>query len=223
MRDFLSVFFRLAYLALQNVTKDYVIFSYFRNFVTKSDQKPKTKNGMNETLVSIARLYLIEPLQFVSPQTQCTRACLALTLGTHLLYDWEAWKISWPFLSQNQLFSSNLLHHAKILSFFLWWKVERKKKSIVMAWNKQKPCQLCIHECSQKSIIKVDLQIHCCVIIWNSFYYWAVIWAFQGLICLQTAGYSFLTVWTCQLCNIKLYTHFHSSLDMFPKSAFFTM
>ena len=106
---------------------------------------------------------------------------------------------------------------------FLWWKVERKKKSIVMAWNKQKPCQLCIHECSQKSIIKVDLHIHCCVIIWNSFYYWAVIWAFQGLICLQTAGYSFLTVWTCQLCNIKLYTHFHSSLDMFSKPAFFTM
>jgi len=26
-----------------------IIFSYFRNFVTKSDQKPKTKNGTNET------------------------------------------------------------------------------------------------------------------------------------------------------------------------------
>ena len=40
--------FCLAHLALQNVNKDYVIFSYFRNFVAKSDQKPKTKNGMNE-------------------------------------------------------------------------------------------------------------------------------------------------------------------------------
>ena len=45
---FLSVFFHLALLALQNVNKDYIIFSYFRNFVAKSDQKPKTKNGMNE-------------------------------------------------------------------------------------------------------------------------------------------------------------------------------
>ena len=43
------VFFRLAHLALQNVNKDYVIFSNFRNFVAKSDQKTKTKNGMNET------------------------------------------------------------------------------------------------------------------------------------------------------------------------------
>ena len=118
------------------------------------------------TLVSIARLYLIEPLQFVSPQTQCTRACLALTLGTHLLYDWEAWKISWPFLSQNQLFSSNLFHHAKILSFFVVksWK-EKKINSHGMEQAKTS-CQLCIHECSQKSIIKVDL-IHCCVIIWK--------------------------------------------------------
>ena len=46
---FFPVFFRLAHLALQNVNKDYVIFSYFRNFIAKSDQKPKTKNGMNET------------------------------------------------------------------------------------------------------------------------------------------------------------------------------
>ena len=43
------LFLCLANLALQYVDKDYVIFSYFRNFVTKSDQKPKTKNGMNET------------------------------------------------------------------------------------------------------------------------------------------------------------------------------
>ena len=42
-------FFRLAHLALQNVNKDYVIFSNFRNFFAKSDQKPKTKNGMIKT------------------------------------------------------------------------------------------------------------------------------------------------------------------------------
>ena len=44
-------FFCLAHLALQNVNKGYVIFLYFRNFVNKSGQKPKTKNGMNETKV----------------------------------------------------------------------------------------------------------------------------------------------------------------------------
>ena len=38
LRNFLSVFFCLAHLALQNVNKDYVIFSYFCNFITKSDQ-----------------------------------------------------------------------------------------------------------------------------------------------------------------------------------------
>ena len=47
---FSFLFFRLAHLALQNVNKDYIIFSYFNNFVTKSDQKPKTKNGRNETI-----------------------------------------------------------------------------------------------------------------------------------------------------------------------------
>ena len=46
---FFPFFFHLAHLALENVNKDYVIFSYFHNFVAKSDQKPKTKNGMNET------------------------------------------------------------------------------------------------------------------------------------------------------------------------------
>ena len=176
---------------------------------------------MNETLVSIARLYSIEPLQFVSPQTQCTRACLALTLGTHLLYDWEAWKISWPFLSQNQLFSSNLFHHAKILSVFCGEKLKGKK--INSHGMEQAKTMSIVHTWMLTKINNQSWLIHCCVIIWNSFYYWAVIWAFQGLICLQTAGYSFLTVWTCQLCNIKLYTHFHSSLDMFSKPAFFTM
>ena len=45
-------FFCLAHFALQNVNKDYVIFLCFCNFITKSDQKPKTKNGMNETVVT---------------------------------------------------------------------------------------------------------------------------------------------------------------------------
>ena len=50
---FFPVFFRLAHLALQNVIKDYVIFSYFWDFVAKSDQKPKTKNRMNKTWATI--------------------------------------------------------------------------------------------------------------------------------------------------------------------------
>ena len=45
-------FFCLAHLALQNVNKDYIIFSYFRNFVAKNDQNPKTKNGRNKTQVN---------------------------------------------------------------------------------------------------------------------------------------------------------------------------
>ena len=45
------VFFRLAHLVLQNVNKDYIIFLYFYNFVSKSDQKPKIEIGMNERLV----------------------------------------------------------------------------------------------------------------------------------------------------------------------------
>ena len=53
---FLSGFFRLAHLALQNVNKDYVIFLYFRNFIGKSDQNPKTKKRMNETKVKMQTL-----------------------------------------------------------------------------------------------------------------------------------------------------------------------
>jgi hypothetical protein len=48
---FLPFFFCLAHLALQNGNKDYAKFLHFRNFVAKSDQKPKTKNGMKETKV----------------------------------------------------------------------------------------------------------------------------------------------------------------------------
>ena len=44
-------FFCLAYVALQNVNKSYVIFLYFRNFIAKSDQKQKSKNGMNVMLL----------------------------------------------------------------------------------------------------------------------------------------------------------------------------
>ena len=39
LRDFLSVFFCLAHLAMQNVNKHYTIFSYFCNFFAKRDQK----------------------------------------------------------------------------------------------------------------------------------------------------------------------------------------
>ena len=45
-------FYRLAHLALQNINKDYIIFSYFSNMVARSDQKPKTKNGISETFIS---------------------------------------------------------------------------------------------------------------------------------------------------------------------------
>ena len=50
---FFLVFSCLAHLPLQNGNKDYVIFSYFHNFITKSDQKPKTKNGMNKKINTI--------------------------------------------------------------------------------------------------------------------------------------------------------------------------
>ena len=52
MRDFLLIFFPHAHFALQNVNKDSLIFSYFHKFVAYSDQKPKSKNWMNKTLVS---------------------------------------------------------------------------------------------------------------------------------------------------------------------------
>ena len=49
---FLGFFLSLVHLALQNVNNDYIIFFYFLNFVAKSDQKAKMKNGMNKTMVS---------------------------------------------------------------------------------------------------------------------------------------------------------------------------
>ena len=45
---FFSFFSHLAHLALQNVN---IIFSYFRNFFSKSDQKPKPKNWKKEAKV----------------------------------------------------------------------------------------------------------------------------------------------------------------------------
>ena len=45
-----------AHFAFQNVNKDYATFSYFRNFVAESDQKPKTKlgNSVNALHVKVA-------------------------------------------------------------------------------------------------------------------------------------------------------------------------
>ena len=45
----------LSCLVLQNVFNDYVIFSYFHNFIAKSDQKPKMTNGMNKTQIIYTR------------------------------------------------------------------------------------------------------------------------------------------------------------------------
>ena len=61
LRDFLSCFFCLAHLALQNVNKDYIIFLYCRNFVAKSDQKQKigwTKHKKDILLYKYKRLRL---------------------------------------------------------------------------------------------------------------------------------------------------------------------
>ena len=55
----LVAWFSFRFFTLQNVNKDYIIFLYFCNFVTKSDQKPKTKNGMNETLKVAPFVYTI--------------------------------------------------------------------------------------------------------------------------------------------------------------------
>ena len=53
---FFLVFFRLVHLDLQSVNKDYVILSYFPEFVAKSDQKPKSKNGMNDVTMAFFKL-----------------------------------------------------------------------------------------------------------------------------------------------------------------------
>merc|ERR1712051_848297 len=62
---FFLFFFHLAHLALQNVNKYYIIFSYFHNFVIKSDQKPKMKNWTKETF-DMYRKNLFELVQTCS-------------------------------------------------------------------------------------------------------------------------------------------------------------
>ena len=72
-------FFCLAHLTLQNVNKHYIIFSYFHNFVAKSDQKVvaksdqklKTEKGMNKTLINQDGKYVcLEVLDtFLLPST----------------------------------------------------------------------------------------------------------------------------------------------------------
>ena len=66
LRDFHSGSFRLAHLALQNVNIEYVIFLYFCNFVSKSDQKPKMKNWMNETNITFLWQKFAESFQILS-------------------------------------------------------------------------------------------------------------------------------------------------------------
>ena len=83
---YFPVFFCLAHLALQNVNKDYIIFSYFHIFFAKSDQKPKTKNGMNETQV-IKR-----------PNTIINR-------GNKKIAKWF-WKKSWTVSKSQELIAS---------------------------------------------------------------------------------------------------------------------
>ena len=50
---FLSVFF--LHLALQNVNKDYIIFSYFGNFVAKTDEKQKMERNKQYLLYLLFR------------------------------------------------------------------------------------------------------------------------------------------------------------------------
>ena len=84
------LFFRLAHLALQNVNKDSMIFSYCRNFVAKSDQKPKKKNGMNEIYDSTFELLVT----FIIIQRQQSHN--AKTPMGHNLYLWPWVYSCWP-------------------------------------------------------------------------------------------------------------------------------
>ena len=63
---FFPFFFHFAHLALQNVNKDYVIFSYFRNFMPKvtKTKKPKmgwTKHKSRKKVISKPWNFLIAP------------------------------------------------------------------------------------------------------------------------------------------------------------------
>ena len=75
LRDFLSVFFGVAHLALQNVNHDYAIFLYFPNFVTKSDQKPNRKNGMKERNIKASK-------KKISSLAICSAKILIITLNS---------------------------------------------------------------------------------------------------------------------------------------------
>ena len=106
---FFFSFFRLAHLALQNVNKDYIIFSYFRNFVAKSDQKPKTKNGMNETFIcrsmyirnlkSRQHMYRRHlPLQIFELIVMSETAMMIKRLSSFklIMYDIQVFPSTWP-------------------------------------------------------------------------------------------------------------------------------
>ena len=54
-----SVFFCLAHLALQNVSKDYVTFLYFCNFVRKNDQKWEEGNNCDLLFLSWINIYYL--------------------------------------------------------------------------------------------------------------------------------------------------------------------
>ena len=82
---FFSVFFRFAHLALQNVNKDYIIFSYFRNFIAKSDQKPKPKNGMNETQI-LKVIYQIRSQQQLSFSRSTAPTQLLIIKRSHEIF-----------------------------------------------------------------------------------------------------------------------------------------
>ena len=80
------IFFRFFPSCLENVNKDYVKFSYFYNFIDKSDQKPKTQNGMNETLkekTSVSQRLIFT--EFLQKQFFCfLNKTLILERKTHL-------------------------------------------------------------------------------------------------------------------------------------------
>ena len=66
--------FRLAHLALQNLNKEYVIFSYFRNFIAKSVQKPKmtfTGFSQHNKILKWKRYFWIQKSIFNLPNEIC--------------------------------------------------------------------------------------------------------------------------------------------------------
>ena len=112
---FFPVFFCLVHLALQNVNKDYIIFLYFHNFVAKSDQKPKTKNGMNETELDwLTSLKLLSQIESI-----------IITVFTFVPF------IKWQFLSLKMIRSQQKF----ILNLMLSFYKENTVVIIVSAWS----------------------------------------------------------------------------------------